>query len=433
MKTVVIFTVGGSPQPIINAIKEIDPDFIYFICSGGPEDKATERFVDGRPLKKEDKIIVKEINLPKDKYEKIIIPLEILDSLDMVFSLVEKELLHRIKSKFGNVENLRIIANYTGGTKSMSIALALLAILQDGWELHFNAGQRTNVIKIDRGDHPVAINKINLLLKLDVNFWQSLMEKFYYEHILEKLKAYLVSPSLLPELKMRLITLKNLLLAFTLWDTFNHEEALSMMETAKTNLNGQKVINYYLTLKRILGIMRATGYEKVLDLIRNAERRAVQRRFDDAVARLYRALEMLAQIRLKQKYNIDPSKITEDTLINLPPKAKEFLTQEFERNKDESGVLKIALTKCFELLNALEDPAGKFYAEVKSKFLDVIKKRNLSILAHGTDPISENEYQDVYNFVKDFIYTILFKKFSLKLEDIPQFPKNFKELDFSLE
>jgi hypothetical protein len=33
-KTVLICTVGGSRQPIITAIKDIQPEHVYFICTG---------------------------------------------------------------------------------------------------------------------------------------------------------------------------------------------------------------------------------------------------------------------------------------------------------------------------------------------------------------------------------------------------------------
>jgi hypothetical protein len=50
--------------------------------------------------------------------------------------------------------------------------------------------------------------------------------------------------------------------------------------------------------------MSGHGYEIVEDLLLNAERRAMQDRYDDAVGRLYRALELLVQIRLLQTYDI---------------------------------------------------------------------------------------------------------------------------------
>ena len=35
MKKVLIASVGGSPEPIVNAIVQERPDFVYFLCSTG--------------------------------------------------------------------------------------------------------------------------------------------------------------------------------------------------------------------------------------------------------------------------------------------------------------------------------------------------------------------------------------------------------------
>ena len=37
---ILILSVGGSPEPIINAIKFYQPDFVYFFCSSGPKGSA---------------------------------------------------------------------------------------------------------------------------------------------------------------------------------------------------------------------------------------------------------------------------------------------------------------------------------------------------------------------------------------------------------
>jgi len=431
MKTVAIFTVGGSPEPIINAIKELKPDFIYFICSSGTSKAASERIVDGKPLKEEEIIIKDAIELPA--YEKILIPLEKVDWLDEVYSILEKELVTRIKEHIKNNPNLRIIANYTGGTKTMSAALVLFSIFEENLELQINTAERSNLIKVDKGDSPVAINKIKFLLKLDFKLWEELMQKFYYENILEKIKIYLRSPVLPSELKNKLINLKTLLSAFILWDTFNHKDALPLLERVYESTKNKKILQYYLTLKFMLEKKEKMSYEMVFDLLKNAERRALQKRFDDAVARLYRAIEMLAQIRLNTAYNIDPGNIEINTIQKLPAQAKEFLINEYEKNKDEKGKLKIALTKCYELLSALEDPVGIFYSKVKEKFLNTIKLRNNSILAHGIDPISEEQYKDVYEFVKNFICTTLEEKIKYKFKyPIPQFPQSFEEIELVL-
>jgi len=443
MKTLLIFTVGGSTQPIINAIKELKPDFIFFICSSGTKQNASERLVDGTPIKAGEVIIKDAVALPP--YEKILIPTEKVDFLDEVYSILEKELIPKIKKLFSKEPSLRIIANYTGGTKTMSIALCLLAIFQENWEIQVNTGIRTNLIKIDSGDHPIAINKINLLLDFDLTAFKPLMEKFYYEQIVERLKNYLISQALLPEKRNFLSILIDVLEGFIFWDTFNHKNALFYFDRIINSTNNKylkkALLPYFLTLKHLNCIDSSQGqknfkntsyYEKVLDLVRNAERRAVQKRFDDAVARLYRAIELLAQIRLKIQYRIDPSKITEETIKSLPDKAKTFLSELYEKSKDNKGILKIALTKCYELLLSLEDPIGIYYSEVKNKFLDALKKRNFSILAHGENPISEEDFQQVAGFQTEFILNCLKDILGLNIEEVPQFPKSFEELGLSI-
>jgi hypothetical protein len=35
MKKILVLSVGGSAEPVINAIKNNDPYFVYFFCSSG--------------------------------------------------------------------------------------------------------------------------------------------------------------------------------------------------------------------------------------------------------------------------------------------------------------------------------------------------------------------------------------------------------------
>ena len=44
MKTILVLSVGGSAEPIVNAIKNNHPDFVYFFCTCGP--KGSEKTID---------------------------------------------------------------------------------------------------------------------------------------------------------------------------------------------------------------------------------------------------------------------------------------------------------------------------------------------------------------------------------------------------
>ncbi|MGB9710526.1 MAG: TIGR02710 family CRISPR-associated CARF protein [Thermodesulfovibrio sp.] len=432
MKKIGIFTVGGSPVPIINSIKEDEFDFIYFICSSGKSEVASERLVDGNPLKEGDKIIAKECNLSEEKYEKILLPVNIIDDLDETFKELEGKLLPRLKEKFPDKQGIRVIANYTGGTKTMSVALVILSILQDGWELQLNTAHRTNLIKIDSGDYPTSINKINLLYRIDRKYFDTLMQKYYYEEIIEKAKNYLKTP--IPrEIKDEIMLLKDILNAFVLWDKFYHQSAFEEFERIikalpKDSSVQKAIINHYLWLKQILGKKSSHGYEKVIDLIMNAERRAKQAKFDDSIARYYRAIEMVAQLRLKT-HEIDNSNIKCDELPMLNEKAVTFLRTECKKNS-ENGVIKLPLIKSYELLAHMDDDLGKLYLERKNELLECLKLRNNSILAHGLEPILKEKFERVKSTFQNFIQEALKVAGVETLESPIQFPKSLRDIGF---
>jgi CRISPR-associated protein (TIGR02710 family) len=109
------------------------------------------------------------------------------------------------------------------------------------------------------------------------------------------------------------------------WDCFDHGEAWLYLEPYTNQANLRPLL---LFLKQVMGIRQAmdeqflapdsiqgNGYELVEDLVLNAERRAKMERYDDAVGRLYRALELLAQVHLWRRYEI---KTGEVDLSKLP-------------------------------------------------------------------------------------------------------------------
>jgi hypothetical protein len=160
--TVLLLTVGGSCEPVVNAIRQTNATFVYFICSSGP--KGSEVVVDGagKPCKERDKedqpSIVQQTHLKPDQYEKVL--LNDPDDLNSCFERIESLSL-QINQRFPNA---RVIANYTGGSKTMSVALAIVASLRQ-WELQVNRGIRVDLVKVRAGtDTPVPVQTSKILL-----------------------------------------------------------------------------------------------------------------------------------------------------------------------------------------------------------------------------------------------------------------------------
>ncbi len=286
--------------------------------------------------------------MSKDKYDKILLLYEIVDDIKYIYEELERQLVPKIKTITEKEDAFEVIANYTGGTKSMSIALALLAIYQEGWDLQLNTATRTNIIKIDRGDYPIPINKINLNYKMERRNFNELMKKFYYDEILDRVEKFLKDRTLLEENRKEIFRIRQILKVLTLWDKFEHNMALEELEglldgLPRGNLIKQTLNSYCIWLKKIVGHIKSHGYDKVIDLLLNAKRRVTQEKYDDAVARYYRAVEMMDQVRLNLKFGINCSDIKCEKISELPQKSKDYLKILCEKAMDEKGSLKIGL------------------------------------------------------------------------------------------
>ena len=149
--------------------------------------------------------------------------------------------------------------------------------------------------------------------------------------------------------------------------------------------------------KQLTGIIsNADPYLKVTDLIANSERRFAQGRYDDGIARLYRALEWLAQIRLRTKYGIDSN----DVNLELVP---EQLREQFHPRGSQAGKVRIDLVKDYRLLAALGDELGDWWQANERQLIGNLEVRNHSILAHGEKPITDQEYLNFKDTIVEFI------------------------------
>ena len=116
----------------------------------------------------------------------------------------------------------------------------------------------------------------------------------------------------------------------------------------------------------------------IADLLNNAKRRGAEK-YDDAVARLYRTVELIAQCILKEKYGIDTSNIEIDKLSTLARSQMQFRKVALEKlHADFSR----AINYCI-----YDEEIGKKFSD-DNKLKDLLK-RNYSILAHGLNSIEK--------------------------------------------
>jgi len=425
-KKVHVLTVGGSCKPIVNAIRITEPDFVYFICSSGSSGSISSKsMVDGSgsPCREQEKdgsvraapSIIAQLGLEPEKYQIV----EIADPDDFEechekLSRLKEDIENRFSDSYPEV-----IANYTGGTKTMSAALVAFS-LSNNWEVQCNVGPRRDLEKVRSGDMPMFVGVSRIRLYQNLQIVASLVEGYHYGEAAEIFEHLIKDFRYVPrDDREKLIKWRSLCLGFSEWDYFHHEQALTYLEPYGS-FTGQ----WLAFLKRLTGAKNSKKppYEEVEDLLMNAERRAAQKRFDDAVARLYRAVERLAQIRLEFEHEINTSNVD---LNRVPESIRGSLIS------DEDGKVKIGLKQAYEVLAAFEnEPIGKLYQNREKKLTNALKKRNFSILAHGNEPINEATYSEVSEEIVSFIekaFDVL--KYKRRLQ---QFPKTLPDLPHGL-
>lgn len=401
-----IVSVGSTSAPIIKSISQYQPEFVSFLASQDTIDQIT---------------VIKQslasIGI-KPKTE-----VTIADDVNNLLHCHAKaeEAVQRVLDK--NYSNDRVIVDYTGGTKNMSVALSLATIIH-GFSFSYVGGEKrtkNGVGVVEDGFEEVfqSVNPWDFFAleekkKITVLFNQNQFKsaKRLVDDILEKNTHF----------KSDFKKLGFAIEGYSRWDLFRHAEALDSFKRARIDElaeSNDPVLRSFAQSterlqKNILAVLVKKGkkpsYEIVLDLYANAERRCEEGRIDDAILRLYRLVEMIAQCRLMDSFGIDTSNVT-------PDKIPDDLKNEFNTRYSAPGntVIKLPQMASFRLLNSLQDSMGKLFMEHIKLFLDIQSSRNNSYLAHGFSSSSE----DVYARLRDFVLNLgLFNA-----NDVPRFPK----------
>jgi CRISPR-associated protein (TIGR02710 family) len=401
MKTVLLVTVGGSHQPIVTAIQTLNPDRVIFICSDGPKGSISQVTGKGSPceVRKGSEVIERLPNIPTQMRlrdfdpDRDVVLLHNPDDFAECYAAITRKIAEINQTEAGLV----LMADYTGGTKTMSVTLALSA-LDFGAKLMLTTGDRRDLIRVNRGEMteqasiaPVVMQRV---LEQDI---PAMVADYNYAAALQKLRQLRVNQDGSPEMRNKIRQLFDLCSAFDAWDRFDHLEA---WEALRPWMKIRLVSSLGRFLKQVIhsrGLLDNTfesaegskghGYEIVQDLLLNAQRRAHQQRYDDAVGRAYRALELLAQVRLNQEYGIQTGNVN----IALLP---ETLRPQYEAHRSHNGKIELPLLRSYQLLTQLEgDPVGQLFQARESLIKDSLKIRNASLFAHGFRPITRPDFE----------------------------------------
>ena len=302
-----------------------------------------------------------------------------------------KEYFNAIKSKIFEFKDEKVVIDYTSGTKTMTMAAAFASMIYHK-NLVFVSGKRENGIVKSGTEKIISQN----LYPVYDDLMMEKIEDLFNSNGFEAGKI-LLDDVVESEDKQMYEKLFDIYYNF---DNINYEKAFELFtveflkEVIKRfgHLKSQLSQNRMALQTIVRKEHKLRCYCILASLINNAKRRYREGKYDDAIARLYRSFELVAQIRLKEKYNIKTSKVDLESL------RKRGLTDDYldtldSCRSDLNDDVKIGLIKDYDLLYHLGDDLGVFYAENVNEINECSSFRNKSILAHGLNYQTKDDYE----------------------------------------
>lgn len=384
MKKAMMMTVGtgtgtssaeqGLAHALADSIKQCNPELVVFVVT--------------------EKSKLATLPLVKQQIENISTEEILLNDFNDINEIYKQILSHLLELKNNKYH---VTIDFTSGTKAMSAA-AVLAGAKEFVHLNYITGKR--------GKHNVVINGKEQMFTFKpvesfLSFQEEILKQFFNNHhfdpgitLLSKMKQITIDEEIINKLNHY----HQLFEGFSLWDKFNHEETWETLQTYDNEM-----LTDITEHKKFLSSLPKSQSKKnssvfgwlIPDLLNNAHRRIEEGRFDDAVARLYRCVEMIAQFILQKEYNIKTDNVTYERLMQLNCENMNHYTQRF----DNKNSIQLAMKQSYQLLNDLHNSIGKSIE--KQPFPHLLQKRNYSILAHGITPVNEQDAKQLFNETKN--------------------------------
>ncbi|MBI2426159.1 MAG: TIGR02710 family CRISPR-associated protein [Candidatus Hydrogenedentes bacterium] len=379
-----LLTVGASADSEIFCIKEQSPEWVAFLCTRGSRTTIDK--------------IAAQTSLAPHQYQIFESP----DSPEAVGGLVETahKACRWLEEKCG--ANADITINPTAGRKWMSMGLGMFGSRTSARQIY------VDVVFVDGKPNPDTMKIVDLgnaqdhTGLFDADLGVNLFNRGDFDgaaqvfgHIRPRFAAG----------RELYRGLNGLSTALHRWDRFEHlgrnsnvseagRESLGELETAAAELCMHSLKSFAtamgLLFERIRQVESAEKPSLIAigDLAANAHRRIKTGRYDDAVARLYRALEAIAQVLLKKR-GIDTSHIDWGRISAEQQRAYNACARE----ENEKMPVRVGLKQAFCLARSLHIPEAELFFNQQGGFCfeKHLGGRNNSILAHGWDSLDERQ------------------------------------------
>lgn len=413
MSSTLLISVGGTPGPVIFSIRQHHPERVIFFVSPASRTMVKDEILPA--------LLKEPGHLPDHEF--VVAPDE-QDLGESVFSL-QAEVPAALRRLGAADELWPCWVDYTAGTKTMSAALVLAA---SKYPCRVSYVGTPDASGRTRGGLGVVIdgrervfrqeNPWNRIAWLEARDAAKLFNRGQYGNaarLMRELVTRVDEPSSLRLYQL----LGEVFEAFHQWDIFNHKRAqmllfkhlqqlIDLSQAPQTLFSalksfGEDVQELSKALRRIQP--GQLTWSAIHDLLANALRRSeLEQKYEDAVARCYSAIEKTVQLSLLLGHGIDTGNVP---LEKLPARLRpEYQRRYMRATRTDSGTvreIKLGARAALELLVELQDPVGLRFQEREQKIIWHLSLRNRSILAHGFDPMKEENFRDIF---EDALYLL---------------------------
>lgn len=271
-----------------------------------------------------------------------------------------------------------IIIDCTFSTDIMNLAAILMAD-------RYNKVIQKNIFPIDINTSRFNSQKNCDLLKL----------QYYFNHnAFQLMHELLDSTYKMRNSKIQLY--RQLAYDYSNWDNFNYESISNRQYNFDFPEYSEEFLNNHRGLQKICNPKDKRHFPyQIADMINNAKRRYVEGKYNDAVMRLYKTIDIIAHAELLTKYGINKVNVDVDKLSKLGLKNKYISKIENQhRNRTTNKEIEINLTEGYFLLYRLNNKIGRYYYKNIELFTRLNRIRNKSILNHGKGSLTVDDYKE---------------------------------------
>ena len=380
----IVVSLGGTPAPIIQALLARRPAYALFVVSAASSGDVADK-------------VIPHLDGYLPQYQQALV------SDPQVLGRCYQEIRVRIARWLDDtgLDPAQVYVDITGGTKVMSAALALAAVEYFSDFSYVGGGAREAVTgRVVAGAEQViqSANPWDTYAVRDLERANELLRSCQADTAGTVLRE--AAQRCAGSNKRRLNAFANLAEALARSDRFEFAAAVRIFNQSRNDLELSLDDALFRRLAALSGhweqvrdevreLQQTPGRATLLELWANAERRAGQGRYDDAVGRLYRAVELRAQQLARDAYGAELGQISPDA---FPPAQRDAVRRAFGE-PDDAGRYKLGLRRLFQSLEFSDDAAIRQQAADYDAIHRHLQNRNESLLAHGVQPVSESGYK----------------------------------------